>query len=268
MLVEFMGFGDFPEVILPVAWVMFGMLIAIGLGALLNRGRSGRANYSHAVGFLSFFVMGPMLAAFAASVMLKNSIWGQRHLIFVAQPLLVLCVIPFFQLRYRAVRITGILMCAFWSFMVIQHHIQGDDKKAPYDSLVFRVLESEAQTAGPIQLYALDRYVHYPFWFYSEVLKAGGVTGIAAPLTPADRLSLAKAAERLKITENVRLEEAGGAHFWVAYSNTRWHRPQSPQEILAQRNCRTGPALATGDRYHTISAIPVWCEDTGDVPRP
>jgi hypothetical protein len=268
MLTEFMGFGDFPEAIQPVSWVMLGMLFAIGIGAIVNRDRRGASNYSHAVGFLAFFVIGPMLAAFAASVMMKNSIWGQRHLIFVAQPLVVLCVIPFFRFRHRAVRITGVLMCAFWSFMVIQHQAKGDDRKTPYDTLVFRVLESEAQTTGPIELYPLDRYVHYPFWFYSKVLREGSVTGIAAPRTPANRQSLAKAAERLKITENIRLEDAGGVHFWVVYSNKRWLRPQSPQEILAQRNCRAGPALTTGDRYHTISAIPAWCEDASHVPRP
>ena len=261
MLAEFMGFGDFPEAIQPVAWVMFGMLVAIGIGAIANRGRRGQANYGHAVGFLAFFVLGPMLAAFAASVMMKDSVWGQRHLIFVAQPLLVLCVLPFFRLRYRAVRIAGILMCAFWSCMVLVHLIQGDDKKTPYDTLVFRMLASEERTAGPIELYALDRYVHYPFWFYSEVLRVGGVTGIAAPLTPARRQRLAAAAERLRITENVSLEDVRGAHFWVAYSSKWWLPLKSPQIILALRNCRSGPALSTGDRYHTISAIPVWCAD-------
>ena len=268
MLAEFMGFGDFPDALQPVVWVMFGMLIAIGLGAFKNRSRRSVGSYGHAVGFLAFFVLGPMLAAFAASVVMKNSIWGQRHLIFVAQPLLVLCVIPFFRLRYRAVRISGILICALWSFLVIQHQLKGDDKKTPYDTLVFRVLASEAQRTGPSELYALDRYVHYPFWFYSGVLKAGGVTGIAAPLTPPGREVLARAASRLQITQNVSLEDARGAHFWVAYSNKRWNRPQTPQEILAQRNCRSGAALSTGDRYHTISAIPVWCEDTGGGPRP
>lgn len=263
-LAEFMGFGDFPETIRLVVWLMFVMLIVIGAGAIANRSRHGKGNYSHAVGFLTFFVAGPMLAAFAASALMKNSVWGQRHLLFVAQPLLVLCVIPFFRLRCRAVRITGILMCAFWSFMVIQHQVKGDDKKTQYDTLVFRVLASEGQTAGPIELYALDRYVHYPFWFYSGVLKAGGVTGIAAPLTPPGREVLAQAARRLHITENVSIEDVREAHFWVAYSNKRWLRPESPQEILAKRNCRAGTALTIGDRYHTISAIPVWCES----PRP
>jgi uncharacterized membrane protein len=267
-IAEFMGFGDFPETIRPVVWVMFAMLVAFGFGALANRSRRGQGNYSHAVGYLAFFVAGPLIAAFAASLLMKNSIWGPRHLIFVAQPLLVLCVIPFFRLRNRAVRITGILMCALWAVIVIQHHIHGDDKQTPYDTLVFRMLASEAQTSGPIQLYALDRYVHYPFWFYSGVLRAGGVTGIAAPLTPASRQSLAQAAQRLRITENVRLEDARGAHFWVAYSSKWWLSPQSPQEILAQRNCRSGPALATGDRFHTISAIPVWCESPNDLARP
>jgi hypothetical protein len=258
-LAEFMGFGDFPESMRAVVWVLFVMLIAIGLGASVNRRRD--RNYCHAARFLAFFVMGPVLAAFAASVVMKDSVWGQRHLIFVTQPLLVLCVLPFFRLRYRAVRITGIVMCAFWSFMVIQHQVQGDDKKTPYDTLVFRMLASEERTSGPIQLYALDRYVHYPFWFYSQVLREGGVTGIAAPLTPASRQALTQAAQRLRITENVSLEDVREAHFWVAYSSKFWLRLQSPQIILALRNCRTGPALVTGDRFHTVSAIPVWCAD-------
>ena len=260
MLTDFMGFGDLPETIQPVVVVIFVMLVTIGLGAIANRGRRGAGSYSHAVGFLAFFVMGPMLAAFAASLVMKNSVWGQRHLIFVAQPLLVLCVIPFFRLRYRAVWISGILICAFWSCIVIQHQIQGDDKKMPYDALVFRMLASEAQSSGPIQLYALDRYVQYPFWFYSGVLREGGVTGIAASLIPPGREVLAQAARRLQITDSVGLEYARGDHFWVVYSSNRWLQPQSPREILAQRNCRTGQALTTGDRYHTLSAIPVWCE--------
>ena len=259
MLTEFMGFGDFPDALQPVAWVMFVLLVGVGIGAMANRQRRGEGNYAHAVGFLAFFVLGPMLAAFAASVMMKNSIWGQRHLIFVAQPLLVLCVIPFFRLRYRTVRIGGILLCAFWSILVIQHQLRGDDKKTPYDSLVFGVLASEAQSRGPMELYALDRYVHYPFWFYSNVLKEGRVTGIAAPLSPPGREALARAAKRLHIKENVSVEDARGAHFWVAFSNKRWNRPESPQQVLARRDCRSGTALSTGDRYHTISAIPVWC---------
>ncbi len=261
-LAEFMGFGDFPENIRPVVWVMFVMLVVIGVGAILNRSRRGESNYSHAVGFLAFFVAGPTLLAFAASAVMKNSVWGQRHLLFVAPPLLVLCVLPFFRLRYRAVHITGILMCAFWSFMVIQHLARGDDKKTPYDSLVFQMLASEGQSTGRIELYALDRYVHYPFWFYSGVLRQGRDTGIAAPLTPPGREVLTNAAMRLHITENVGIEDAHGAHFWIAYSNRRWLRRETPQEVLAQRNCRAGAALSTGDRYHTISAIPVWCEAT------
>lgn len=261
-LAEFMGFGDFPETIRPVVWVMFGMLAVIGAGAILNRARRGEGNYSHAVGLLAFFVGGPVLAAFGASVLMKNSIWGQRHLIFVMEPLMVLCVIPFFRLRFRAIRVLGILMCAFWSFMAIQHQLRGDDKKTPYDTLVFRMLASEELTTAPVQLYALDRYVHYPFWFYSGVLRAGGDTGIAAPLTAAEKRALAAVAKRLQITENTTLEETRGAHFWVAYSSKWWLRPQTPQQILAQRHCRTGAMLSTGDRFHTINAIPVWCEDT------
>jgi hypothetical protein len=268
MLAEFMGFGDFPEIIRPIAWVMFIMLAAIGAGAILNRARRGRGNYSHAVGFLALFVGGPVLIAFAASVLMKNSVWGQRHLIFVAEPLVVLCVLPFFRLRYRSIRVLGIVMCAFWSFMAIQHQLRGDDKKTPYDTLVFRMLQSEERTSGPVRLYALDRYVHYPFWFYSGVLRAGAVTGIAVPLTVDDRQALGAVAKRLRITENTTLEETRGAHFWIAYSSKWWLRPQTPQQILALRHCRSGATLSTGDRFHTINAVPVWCEEASPETEP
>jgi hypothetical protein len=205
-----------------------------------------------------------VLAAFAASVLMKNSIWGQRHLIFVAEPLLVLCVLPFCRLRFRSIRITGILIGAFWSVVVIQHQLRGDDKKAPYDTLVIRMLASEEMTTGPVQLYALDRYVHYPFWFYSGVVRAGADTGISMPLNVAERQALAAVAQRLRITENTRLEDIRGEHFWVAYSSRRWPRPQTPQQILAMRHCRSGTALTARDRFHTINAVPVWCEDTGE----
>lgn len=263
-LAEFMGFGDFQESIRPVVWLMIVVLFAaIAAGAVMNRKVRVQADYTHALGYLAFFVAGPVLAAFAASVLMTNSIWGQRHLIFVAEPLLVLCVLPFLRLRWRAIRISGILLCAFWSCMVIQHQLVGDDKKTPYDSLVFRVLASEEQTTGPIQFYALDRYVHYPFWFYSGVLMTGRDTGIATPLTPGERNVLGAVAKRLQIIENTRLEDTRGTHFWVAYSSKWWLRPQTPQQILVQRHCRAGPTLTTGDRFHTISAVPVWCEDTG-----
>lgn len=268
MLTEFVGLGDLPEMIRPVVWVMFATLAIIGIAAILNLSRRCSGSYRRTVGFLAFFVGGPILAAFAASLLMKNSIWGQRHLIFVAEPMVVLGVLPFFRLRSRAVRITGILMCAFWSFMVIQHHIAGDDKKTPYDTLVFRVLASEEATTGPIQLYALDRYVHYPFWFYSGVVRDGANTGIAAPLTSADRLALAAAAKRLRITHNVRLEDTRGAHFWVAYNSKWWLRPQTPSQLLAERHCRTGATLTTGDRFHTISAVPVWCEGANEPAHP
>jgi hypothetical protein len=260
-LVEFMGFGDFPEALRPVVWVLFAGITGAGIWAVARRNRPGEGKCRHAVSFLTFFVMGPVLAAFLASVAMKDSVWGQRHLLFVAPPLLVLCVLPFFHLRYRAVRIAGVLVCAFWCCMALQHHIHGDDKKTPYDVLVFQLLASETQSSGPIELYALDRYVHYPFWFYSRVLWKGGVTGIAAPLTPSSRPRLTRAAERLRITENLRLEDVRGTHFWVAYSSKFWDGLQSPQLILAQQNCRTGPALVAGDRFHTVRAIPVWCED-------
>lgn|GEM_PF-2551577 len=260
-LAEFMGLGDYPETWKPVVWTIFVIVLLVGAVAVVRRARRDEVRALRAAAFLAFFVAGPVLLAFAVSLLAKNSVWGQRHLIFAAAPLTVLCVLPFLRLRWRWVQVLGALLGVFWAGMAIHHVWQVDDKKTPYDTLVFRLLASEEGSTGPIEMYALDRYVHYPFFFYSGVLRTGRITGISVPLSAAQRDTLQAVAKRLRIVENTPLEDVRGTHFWVAYSSKWWFQPRTPQQILAARNCRTGAALTSRDRFHTVNAIPVWCAE-------
>jgi hypothetical protein len=143
--------------------------------------------------------------------------------------------------------------------MVIQHHLKGDDKKTPFDSLVVQMLAQEADNPNNVTFFSVDKYLHYPVWFYLETLKAGKITGFAAPIRARDRARLAADASRIVVKNHVNIDEARGAHFWVGYSSA-WQDKSSPEEILTARGCRVGGDVTVRDRYHWSTIFPVWCQ--------
>jgi len=136
--------------------------------------------------------------------------------------------------------------------------VRGDDKKTPFDSLVIQMLAREQGNPGPIPFFSVDKYLHYPVWFYLETLKAGRVTGFAASFSAADLSRLSKEAAKFDVKSNVPIDQARGAHFWVGYSSS-WNQKTFPEALMIQRGCQTGADLKVGDRFHTITAFPVWC---------
>jgi hypothetical protein len=142
--------------------------------------------------------------------------------------------------------------------MVIQHHLKGDDKKTPFDSLVIQMLAQEADNPNTVTFFSVDKYLHYPVWFYLETLKAGKITGLAAPIWAADRARLAADAARIVVKNHVNIGDAKGAHFWVGYSSA-WQDKLSPEEILTARGCRVGGDVTIRNRYHWSTIFPVWC---------
>jgi hypothetical protein len=179
-------------------------------------------------------------------------------MVYLVFPMLMLVTAAYYQFNSVAVRVTGGLLCAVWAGMVIHHHLKGDDKKTPFDMLVTQLLAQEANNPNPVTVFSVDKYLHYPIWFYLETLKAGKITGFAAPIRTADRPQLAVEAARIDVKNHVNIDEAKGAHFWVAYSSA-WAEKLPPQAILAQRGCRVGPDVTVRDRYHWSAIFPVWC---------
>jgi hypothetical protein len=197
--------------------------------------------------------------AFIASRLLPHSVWGHRHMVYLVFPILMLVAAAYYQLNSLAVRITGGVLCAIWAGMVIHHHLKGDDKKTPFDSLVIQMLAQEAGNPATVPFYSVDKYLHYPIWFYLETLKAGKITGFAANIRTADRGKLAAEAARIVVRNHVDIEDARGTHFWVGYSSA-WQEKSSPEAILTQRGCRTGADVTVRDRYHSSTIFPVWCD--------
>ena len=257
--VDLAGFGDFPSIGRQAIAGLALLVLVAGIAAWLERARLHSGHFVYIARFLLFFVFGSVAVAFTASRLLPNSVWGHRHMVYLVFPMLMLVAAAYYQLNSLAVRIAGGVLCAIWAGMVIQHHMKGDDKKTPFDLLVIGMLAQEESNPNPVTFYSVDKYLHYPVWFYLETLKAGRITGFGAPIRTADRAKLAAQAARIEVKNHVDIADARGAHFWVGYSSA-WKEKLSPQAILTQRGCRTGPNVTVRDRYHWSAIFPVWCE--------
>jgi uncharacterized membrane protein len=256
--VDLAGFGDFPSIGRQAVTGLVILVLAAGYAAWRDRAKLDTGHFVYMARFLLYFVLGSVGVAFTASRLLPNSVWGHRHMVYLVFPMLMLVTAAYYQLNSAAVRIIGGVLCAAWAGMVIQHHLKGDDKKTPFDSLVIQMLAQEADNPNTVTFYSVDKYLHYPVWFYLETLKAGRITGFAARFRSADRAKLAADAARIQVRNHVKIDEAKGAHFWVGYSSA-WRDKLSPEEILTARGCRVGGDVTVRDRYHWSTIFPVWC---------
>ncbi len=256
--VDLAGFTDFPE-IGPAAVASLALLVILTVwAAWVNRRRLHSLHFAYMTRYLAFFLLGSVGIAFFVSRVMPSSVWGHRHMIYLAIPFLMMVVCAYSRMRARAVRVTGAVLCFAWACFAIQHHLKGDDKKTPFDTLVTQLLDQEKATSGPVVFFSVDKYLHYPVWFYLETLKAGHRTGFAAPIRDEDLGALSREAARIEVKSNASISDAQGAHFWVGYTSA-WDQKQSPEELIAQRGCRAGPDVRVHDRYHSSTIFPVWC---------
>lgn len=256
--VDLAGFGDYPSIGRQAVTLLAVLVLAAGYAAWRERARLHTGHFLYVARFLLYFVLGSVAVAFIASRLLPSSVWGHRHMVYLVFPILMLVAAAYHQMNAPAVRITGGILCAVWAGMCVQHHLKGDDKKTPFDLLVVQMLAQEADNPAPVTFFSVDKYLHYPVWFYLETLKAGKVTGFAAPIRAMDRGKLAAEAARIHVENHVSIDQARGAHFWVGYSSA-WQEKLSPEAILTARGCRTGADVTVRDRYHSSTIFPVWC---------
>jgi hypothetical protein len=253
LFVNLAGCADFPKA---AVW-----LAALSvLPAVLAVWSWGRNNPdSRRVLLLVFLASCSAAIAFAASSSMAHSIWGDRHLVFAAPPLIVAIVLASCRARWPYVRKLALLAAAVWFTQASLVLTRGEDKKVPWDSFIIQVLEREGIPSEPVTFFAVDRYLHYPFDFYFDVLKNGRSSGFARHLTASEGQKLQRIATAFNVRKSTSLDEAHGGHFWVGYSTFTWHDSRSPESLIGARGCRVGADVVVSDRFHTLTAFPVWC---------
>jgi hypothetical protein len=210
------------------------------------------------VHWLMLLWVAPAPIAFAVSQWLPQSIWGHRHLLFAIWPFFLLfcdavCRMP------SLVSYAVMAAVAVWGIYAAEFHA-ADNRKLPWDVLTLAMLDAEQTSAPRIPIFAIDPYLHYPIEFYLECLQ----TGHGGPLGPRlssrhDSDDLARKAARFTAVKADSISQAQGPYFWVAWTDSSWHEPLTPPQILERRGCSAGQVISQRDDFHAVMMTPITC---------
>jgi Dolichyl-phosphate-mannose-protein mannosyltransferase len=210
-----------------------------------------------AVGFLLFFTAGPLAMAFAASLVLPFSVWGERHLIAVAGPYLLLAGVALARLRPFWLKTTVLILLSCWLLLAgasaalrregvyVWCAWEGLAKSLARDE---RGPERDGQTgARPAEVYAFEDLVAYHLWFALgdgeafRVAVVRGWPGVAHD--PAYFLP-----RRFHGVAELDAAALSSETFWVAFRADSLDEARPPLDTLASRGYRVERVYESGAR--------------------
>jgi hypothetical protein len=211
-----------------------------------------REGVSHedALLFLSFFTLLPVALAFAASRALPHSVWGERHLIIVAAPYLLLAGVALARLRPVWLKSAAIILLCCWFILAGALMFLRRDENyiwCTWESLAASAARDEAQlssndpeAARPVNVFAFEDLVAYHLWFALDgggehdfkVVVVKGLPNVAedpAYFLPRRFDGVAKAAGA---------DSLGGERFFAAFRASEWDESRPPLKIILERGYR------------------------------
>jgi hypothetical protein len=186
--------------------------------------------------WLLVFSFVPVALAFAASRALPQSVWGTRHLIVSAAPLLILSAVALARVRpawTRAALLT-VMSCWFvWGAFVARSRGGGPYVWCAWEKLAAEAAEAEVAPREKVSVYAFEELVAYHLWYALgddyEVSVVKGVGGIAED--PAYFLPRAFDAVRRTDLQDV----TAGERFLIAFRAGAWDERRQPLRALRER---------------------------------
>jgi len=214
------------------------------------------------VHWLMLLWIAPAPIAFAVSQWLPQSIWGHRHLLFVIWPFALLFADAVWRMP-RLVSLAVMAAAGVWAVYAAGLHAT-DNRKLPWDVLTLEMLDAEHTSAPRIPIYTVDPYLHYPIQFYLDCLTTGHVGPLGPRLSSRnDVADLEVKAARFNAVKTDSIGQFGAGktshYFWVAWTDSSWHEPLTPPQILERRGCRAGAEILQRDNYHAVTLTPMEC---------
>ena len=192
---------------------------------------------------LAFFVVTPVVFAFALSWLLPQSVWGTRHLIVAAPPYLLLAAAAFVRARPRWLR--AALLVALggwlaWGSLVVMVRREGNFIWCAWETHAAHVrADADAYAGAPVNLYAFEDLVAYHFWYAldaerNERLRVTSVKGVPG-LTEDAAYFLPRGFDGIRVAGPEALE---GERFWIAFRDTALVETRPPLSLLKERGYR------------------------------
>ena len=216
-----------------MVFFLFGAMAA-GLWRVLRHPasplQSSRLRFAALLAFL------PPYATYLLSNALRNSIWGNRHLIVSMVPYLALLAMGLVALRPKWVRLMVISIAAVWGLFGLYRVTMYPELRNNMDVLTGQLIALNARDgphSGPVTVEFLDPYLAFPMGYYLE-----------------------SHYHRKWNLENVTgVDAISGDRIWVGYNHKSWKLAQSPEELLRRRGYEIGPGVWAGDRWDRIGVF-------------
>jgi uncharacterized membrane protein len=155
------------------------LILAAATAIFLTRFRGFEQFDKQRIYFLSTFVFVPIILVFIASWILPNSIWGTRHLIIIAGPIVILAAIALADFDKGWLRITAItLIFLFSGYAFVQ---QAVDPPPFFIWCAWEGVANDIPTgtdARPTKVYTFENLVAYHVWFASRNSKGIEISAI------------------------------------------------------------------------------------------
>jgi hypothetical protein len=223
-----------------MVFFLFGAMLA-GLWRVFrgsnDPSRTSRLRFAALLAFL------PPFATYVLSNMLRNSIWGNRHLIVSAVPYLALLATGLVELRPKWVRFVVLSIAAAWGVFGLYRVTLFPELRNNMDVLTGQVIALNARAgpqAGAVTVDFLDPYLAFPMTYYLE----------------------SHYRQDWHLTTVAGVNEISGDRVWVGYNHKSWKSARSPQDLLRERGYEIGPGVWAGDRWDRI-AVFLACRGAG-----
>ena len=225
---------------IPVASAMVFFLfgaMAAGLWRVF-RGASEGLQLSR-LRFTALLAFLPPLTAYLLSNMLRNSIWGNRHLVVSVVPYLALLAMGLVALRPKWARLVVLSIAAAWGVFGVYRVTLFPEPRNNMDVLTGQLVELNArvgQRPDTATVEFLDPYLAFPMNYFLE--------------THYHR--------KWDLVSVAGVEAVSGDRVWVGYNHKSWKGGESPEELLRKRGYLIGPGIWAGDRWDRIAVFLVY----------
>jgi hypothetical protein len=187
--------------------------------------------------FTALLAFLPPFTAYLLSNVLRNSIWGNRHLIVSAVPYIALLALGLVALRPKWARVVVLSIAGAWGAFGLYRVTMYPEPRNNMDVLTGQLVALNGQV-GPDAptVEFLDPYLAFPMNYYLE--------------THYHR--------KWNLMNISGVDQVSGDRVWVGYNYKSWKRPQSPEDLLRARGYEIGPGVWAGDRWDRIAVFLVY----------
>jgi hypothetical protein len=216
-----------------IVFFLFGA-IAAGLWRVFRNTRSTLENSR--LRFALLLAVVPPVSTYLLSNMMRNSVWGNRHLIVSTVPYLALLALALVALRPKPVRFIVISIVAAWGAWGAYRVTMRPELRNNMDNLTGQLVGlnwREGTRSPTATVYFLDPYLAFSMDYYLE--SHHGLKWKLINVPDASVIS--------------------GDRIWVGYNYKSWKQPRSPEDLLRARGYRIGPGVWSADHWDRIAVF-------------